>query len=163
MTELEIKKTTKVLSDYVWSKYNPTDGMWHDTFFKDNPLTMQESEDAVNLYVDTCVSVYGDVMCENGDTECIRDIILSKRGKDYTELLCGLWIRNYIQDKPVGVVEFRSLMRKRKKNEYEEMKKTNPGYISHNTFREYWLSEWDAICMNGWVDNFLDKIYNNNR
>jgi len=165
MTKLQIKETRNTLLDWVWDKYQPKEGdnPFHNLFFKDNPLTFQEVEDAVDEFVKKNVEVYGDVMCENNDMFCVRDIILSKRGVDYTELQCGLWIRHFIQNNPVSVVEFRASVMKEKKHTYEEMKKTNPGYIAHNTFREYWLSEWDAICMNGWVDNFLDKVYNNQR
>ena len=165
MTQVEIKETRNTLLDCVWDKYQPKEGdnQFHDLFFKDKLLTFKEVEDAVDEFVKKNVEVYGDVMCENNDIFCVRDIILSKRGVDYTELQCGLWIRHYIQDKPVGVVEFRASIMKQKKHTYAEMHETNPGYVAHNTFREYWLAEWDAICMNGWPDNFLDKIYKNQR
>jgi hypothetical protein len=163
MTKLEIKETRNTLLDCVWDKYKPENKQFHDLFFKDSLLTFQEVEDAVDTFVNKCMETYGDVMCENNDMFCVRDIILLRRGADYTELECGLWIRHYVEGKRVGVVEFRASVMKDKKYNYEEMKITNPGYVSHNTFREYWLAEWDAICMNGWVDKFLDKIYNNKR
>jgi hypothetical protein len=163
MNQLEVKETRNSLFDYVWSKYNPADGFWHDTFFKGNPLTQQEVEDAVDTFVNKCMNVYGDVMCENGDTECVRDIILLRRGVDYTDLVCGLWVRHHIEEKPVGVVEYREKFRKDKEEEYNSFKQTHPGYFIHNTFREYWLGEWDAHCMLGFVDMFFHKLNNRNR
>jgi len=171
MTKVEIKKTRNTLLDWVWDKYQPKEGdnQFHDLFFKDNPLTFQEVEDAVDAFVSKNIEVYGDVMCENNHMFCVRDIILSKRGVDYTELQCGLWIRHYIQNNPVGVVEFRESVKKEKKEYYDEIQKTNPEYIGavsmrkYSNFEEYWLQEWDRITSSGWVDNFMDKIYNNKR
>jgi hypothetical protein len=163
MNKLQVKETRNALFEYVWSKYNPIDGFWHDTFFKENPLTQQEVEDAVDTFVNKSMNVYGNVMCENGDTECVRDIILLRRGVEYTDLLCGLWIRHYIEEKSVGVVEYRAKLMKEKREWYDSLQQTNPGFIKHNTFTGFWQSEWDAHCMLGYLDHFLDKLNNKKR
>ena len=171
MNKQEIKETRNTLLDWVWDKYQPKDGFnpFHELFFKDNALTYQEVEDAVDAFVNKNVEVYGDVMCENNDMFCVRDIVLSKRGVDYTDLQCGLWIRYHIDNKPVGVVEYRASVKKEKKEDYDDIQQSNPEYVAavgmrrYSNFEEYWLQQRDRITSGGWVDSVLDKIYNNKR
>ena len=158
MTKTEVKEMKQALLEMVWECYNEN-GTWGNHFFG-GTLTLQEVEDAVEVYVKKCLEIYGEFGAEMGDRFRVRDLILYKRGKDIKTLEMEKWIRVEIEGEDMGVAELMEVCKRDfMMNETDPIMR-NGEKLDEEELERKWMESWVKGCKNGHVDGWLYRVNN---
>jgi hypothetical protein len=158
MNKTEVRKMKKALREMVWECYNGNEG-WGEIFFG-GTLTLQEVEDAVEVYVKKCLEIYGEFGTEMGDRYRVRDLILYKRGKDVKTLEMETWIRVEIEGEDMGVVEVMEVCKREFMWEETDSIKRKGEYLDKEELENKWLRKWNDICEKGRLDDWFYRLNN---